>query len=121
MKDVFDLRQSEKLATRVVAPDNPTAPIVFSIQTRRFGSRNGRGRMSRALTTLKIAVLAPMPSASVSTATAVKPGFFNNWRKANLRSFMFTIDERAKHQTPNTKHQRTSKLQIPNDSAIPPY
>src|SRR6059058_4302541 len=37
---------------------------------------------------LKIAVLAPMPSASVSTATAVKPGFFSNWRKANLRSFI---------------------------------
>src|SRR5437867_1509162 len=35
-----------------------------------------------------MAVLAPMPSASVSTATAVKPGFFSNWRKANLRSFM---------------------------------
>src|SRR5213596_1075498 len=31
---------------------------------------------------------APMPSASVSTATVVKPGFFNNWRKANLRSFI---------------------------------
>src|SRR5882762_3151540 len=31
---------------------------------------------------------APMPSASVSTATAVKPGFFSNWRKANLRSFI---------------------------------
>src|SRR2546425_6261766 len=29
-----------------------------------------------------------MPSASVSTATAVKPGFLNNWRKANLRSFI---------------------------------
>src|SRR2546422_1582016 len=29
-----------------------------------------------------------MPSASVSTATAVKPGFFSSWRKANLRSFI---------------------------------
>src|SRR5438094_1442025 len=38
--------------------------------------------------TVKIAVFAPMPSASVSTATAVKPGFFSNWRKANLRSFI---------------------------------
>src|SRR5438093_12179722 len=38
--------------------------------------------------TLKMAVFAPMPSASVSTATAVKPGFFSNWRKANLRSFI---------------------------------
>src|SRR5881628_3710218 len=42
----------------------------------------------RALTALKIAVFAPMPSASVSTATVVKPGFFSNWRTANLRSFI---------------------------------
>src|SRR5438067_13268968 len=38
--------------------------------------------------TVKMAVFAPMPSASVSTATAVKPGFFSNWRTANLRLFM---------------------------------
>src|SRR5207247_3605914 len=37
---------------------------------------------------LKTATLAPMPSASVSTATAVKPGFFSSWRKADLRSFI---------------------------------
>src|SRR6185503_5769896 len=41
-----------------------------------------------ALTKLKIAVLPPMPSASVSTAMAVKPGFFSSWRKANFRSFI---------------------------------
>src|SRR5213594_629220 len=41
-----------------------------------------------ALTKLKMAVFAPMPSASVSTATAVKPGFFSSWRKAKRRSFM---------------------------------
>src|SRR5258707_12143743 len=35
-----------------------------------------------------MAVFAPMPSASVSTATAVKPGFFSNWRKAKRRSFI---------------------------------
>src|SRR2546422_8656569 len=35
-----------------------------------------------------MAVFAPMPSASVSTATVVKPGFFSSWRKANLRLFM---------------------------------
>src|SRR5438477_10831098 len=29
-----------------------------------------------------------MPSAGMGTATAVKPGFFSNWRKANLRSFI---------------------------------
>ncbi len=33
-----------------------------------------------ALTTLKIAVLAPIPSASASTATAEKPGFLINMR-----------------------------------------
>src|SRR2546429_5666593 len=41
---------------------------------------------------LKIDVLAPMPIASVSTATAVKPGFFSNWRKANLRSFIASMN-----------------------------
>jgi hypothetical protein len=41
-----------------------------------------------ALTKLKMAVFAPMPSASVSTATAVKPGFFTSWRKANFSSFI---------------------------------
>ncbi len=56
--------------------------------TSRPGSLNGGGRSSTALTTLKIAAFAPMPSASVSTTTVVKPGFFSNWRKANLRSFM---------------------------------
>ena len=39
-------------------------------------------------TKLNMAVFAPMPSASVSTATAVKPGFFSSWRKANFRSFI---------------------------------
>src|SRR5437879_703356 len=38
--------------------------------------------------TLKMALFAPMPSASVSMATVVKPGFFSNWRKANLRSYI---------------------------------
>src|SRR5262249_6790262 len=41
-----------------------------------------------ALRSWKMAVLAPMPNASVSTATVVKPGFFSSWRKANFRSFM---------------------------------
>src|SRR5947207_2139950 len=37
---------------------------------------------------LKTATLTPMPSASVSTATAVKPGFLTSWRMANLKSFI---------------------------------
>src|SRR5439155_5075718 len=57
--------------------------------TRRFTSRRpGSGRKNNPFARLTTARLAPMPSASVSTATAVKPGFFSNWRKANLRSFI---------------------------------
>ena len=42
-------------------------------------------------TTLNTAVLAPMPSASVSTATAVKPGFFASMRRPNFRSWNQSI------------------------------
>src|SRR5438094_10201803 len=52
---------------------------------------NGSGRRRMVLTKLKMAVFAPMPSASVSTATVVKPGFFSSWRKANFKSFIFPI------------------------------
>src|SRR5688572_17502379 len=51
-------------------------------------SLTGSGRSNSALTKLKTAVLAPMPIASVSTTTALKPGSFNSWRKAILRSFI---------------------------------
>src|SRR6266704_6728171 len=37
---------------------------------------------------LNKAVFAPMPSAGVSSAATAKPGFFSNWRKTNLRSFI---------------------------------
>ena len=47
---------------------------VSLILTSRSGSRYGSGRSRTAFTTLKIAVLAPMPSARVSTAIAVNPG-----------------------------------------------
>ncbi len=73
--------------------------------------------MSTALMRLKIAVLAPMPKASVSTATAVKPGFFNSWRKANFKSFMdlrLAIESRVtSSRFPNRKSchsQRSSPL-----------
>src|SRR5438552_12112839 len=56
--------------------------------TIRSGSRYASAFSNTALTTLKMAVFAPIPSASVSTATAVKPGFLSNWRKANFKSFI---------------------------------
>jgi hypothetical protein len=40
-----------------------------------------------ALNNEKIAVHAPMPSASESTAVNVNPGDFESWRKAVLKSW----------------------------------
>src|SRR5687768_5759129 len=48
----------------------------------RSGSSYGSGRSRIALTTLKIAVLEPMPSASVMIAVAAKPGFLRRPRSA---------------------------------------
>ena len=59
---------------------------LLQIITARSGSCHGRGRRSTASTTLKIAALAPMPSASVAIATAVKPAFRRSVRLPNLRS-----------------------------------
>ena len=55
-------------------------------KTRRSASGYGSGRSRIALMTLKIAVLAPIPSASVATATSVKPGEFRSVRAANRTS-----------------------------------
>jgi hypothetical protein len=46
--------------------------------TSRSGAGNGKDFSSTPFTTEKMAVFAPMPSASVTTATSVKPGFFTN-------------------------------------------
>src|SRR5437879_6344542 len=54
----------------------------------RSGSATGDDRNNTMLIRLKIAVFAPIPSARVSTAMAVKPGFFSSWRQANFKSFI---------------------------------
>src|SRR5436190_9842579 len=59
---------------------------LFHRNTIRPGSANGSGLSSAALTTLKMAVLAPMPSASVRTATAENPGDFLSPRIAYAAS-----------------------------------
>ena len=64
----------------------PTAGAVMAMFISRLGSRYGNGRRSSASTALKMAVLAPMPTASVSTATAVKPGARRNERSAKRAS-----------------------------------
>ena len=54
--------------------------------TTRPGSATGSERSSTAFITLKTAVFAPIPSASVNIETSVKPGVFLSLRIANLRS-----------------------------------
>ena len=54
--------------------------------TRCSGSGYGSGLSNTPLTTLKIAVFAPMPRASVKIASNVKPGCFRNIRTPNCRS-----------------------------------
>jgi hypothetical protein len=54
----------------------------FQRIARRPASRYGSGSMSSALTTLKIAVFAPMPSASEAIAASATPGAARNERIA---------------------------------------
>src|SRR5262249_12187402 len=57
----------------------------------RSASGYGSGRSRTALTMLKMAVFAPIPSARVMIATAENAGFLISWRTANRRLFMTTI------------------------------
>src|SRR3954468_5232214 len=45
--------------------------------------------------TEKIAVFAPIPSASVAMATRLNPGDFQSWRKAKRRSLIWIYVRRA--------------------------
>src|SRR5688572_28544862 len=78
-------------------------------------SGNGSARRIAALIRLKMAVLAPIPSASVRTATAVKPRFFRSWRKAYLRSFiaqrLYRIDFRCATGGNQAGQQRNTEQQ----------
>ena len=71
-------RQSRKLGCDAENSGQPPSGLLSQIRTRRSGSANGSGRSTTVLTTEKIAVFAPMPSASVSNAMSVKPGVFTN-------------------------------------------
>ena len=56
------------------------------MKSSRSGSGNGALRNSRTSTSVYIDVFTPMPSASVTSATIVKPGVLINWRKAKRSS-----------------------------------
>ena len=54
------------------------------------GSRYGNGRTNKPLTKLSTAVVAPMASATVTTAMAVNAGCFSSCRRANRMSLSIT-------------------------------
>src|SRR6266705_2022120 len=62
-------------------------PLVRIWRTR-SGSWNGSPLRKRSLISEKIAVFAPIPSASVRTAIKVNTGDLRSWRSANPRSFI---------------------------------
>ena len=70
----------------------PRVPSTVRSSTSSSGLRTGSVRSRNSLTRLKTAVLAPMPNASDSTATAVKPGFLTSWRSPNLKSSITLSD-----------------------------
>src|SRR5215469_309645 len=63
------------------------AGLLAQIHTKRSGSRPGSGLRRTALTTLKIAVLPPIPRASAAVASAVTPGLRASIRKPKRMSW----------------------------------
>ena len=80
------LAQSTKFAGATENVGQPRCRLFSNRMTRRSLCGNGNGCSTTALTTLKMAVVAPMPSASVSRATAVKLGCCRSNRSAYRRS-----------------------------------
>lgn len=76
-------RLRSRKSSRFSGDVGKSSPSGFSSQMRtsRSGSSNDSGRSTTASSTLKIAVVAPMPSASVPTIMAVNPG-----RRRSMRS-----------------------------------
>src|SRR5947209_3574671 len=71
----------------------PLGKLGNSVKTRasRADSAYGSGRRSTAFTTLKMAVVAPIPSPKHRTAAVVKPGFFARRRTPYLRFCAVTL------------------------------
>ncbi len=61
-------------------PTKDSLPLCAPKRTSCCGCGTGKSRSANPLSRENIAVFAPMPRASVATATAVKPGFFDSIR-----------------------------------------
>src|SRR2546426_9675250 len=73
----FELMIGKKNLFPVSCPPFTPCRSGFERKTSCCGSFTGSARSITALSTVKTAVFAPMPSARVITAIAVKPGRFN--------------------------------------------
>ena len=73
-------------------------------ETRRSACGYGSARSSTPFTTLNIAVVAPMPSASVATATTLNAGVRASDRAANRMSRNDVVDERGRRETARLPH-----------------
>ena len=81
VKTLFCLCQSRKLGGAGVFFGKPRCIAFSHTITSWSGFLKGSGRNKTAFTTLKIALLAPMPRARALTATTVNPGFFRSVRR----------------------------------------
>src|SRR5215469_3283473 len=82
---LFSFRQSRKLAletANLLIPGNAVTGGTWNTVTIESESANGSGFSRTAFTTLKIAVLAPIPSVRTASAENVKPRFLPRTRKA---------------------------------------
>src|SRR5262245_9769638 len=78
-------RHSMNFAGETLVPKAEPSRRIWS-WTMRSGSGNGTGFRTTALTTEKIAVVVPMPSAIAATAVTANTGLVRNTRNACLRS-----------------------------------
>ncbi len=105
LKERFIVRQSAVLAGEFVVCD---PSLVCATMTRRAGSAKGRGRRRIPSTTLKIAVFAPMPSASVRMATTVNAGARSSVRQAKVTSCL-SSDIHSTRIAPRSRRASTSR------------
>ncbi len=80
-------RQSTKLGGEALKRGKPRSGLASISSTSRSGSGYGSGAMSTVLTTLKMAVLAPIPRANARSAASERAGLLASARTAKRRSF----------------------------------